>query len=239
MTESFFEELPNLTDDEREGASSPGNLPPAADPDKPLLDSLTVAEKIIGRKFSTSWFAADLLQGIALRLLNWRKKNKVKSQDMSPQEWKSFAARTAFNEIKRHHKKQKSLAEVPLDESSDYTRIESPEGQSKAEESSLTLAGWQEICTMSLRQRRSLLFHSQKLVVYLTRNGISQEEIAASVEISLGCWMEVQKRITLSDADIAELIQTEDRRNGIELSSGSIKKARVEARRKIRRVTDK
>lgn len=239
MTESFFEELPNLTDDERKGSSSPGNLPSAADADKPLLDSLSVAEKIIGRKFSSSWFAADLLQGIALRLLNWRSKNKVKSEDMSPQEWKSFAARTAFNEINRHHKKQKSLAEVPLEESSNYARIESPEGRSKAEESSLTLAGWQEICSMTLRQRRSLLFHSQKLVVYLIRNEISQEDIAASLEISLGCWMEVQKRITLSDANIAELIQIEDRRNGIEVSSRSIKKARVEARRKLRRVTDK
>ena len=103
----------------------------------------------------------------------------------------------------------------------------------------MTLAGWQEICTMSLRQRRALLFHSQKLYVHLLKSGVSNEEIAASLEISVDCWMKAKMRIPMSDIKIAELIQTEDRRKCSESKSRSIKKARFEARVKMRKVTDK
>jgi RNA polymerase sigma factor (sigma-70 family) len=241
MTESFFEELPNLTEDETQSPELADNLSSQADHDDSLLTSLTLVQKIVRRRAASSWQseAADLMQRVLLRLLTWRRKYTEKSQEMSPDEWQSFTARTAFNEINRYHKKQKSLAEVPIDESSDYARIESPEGNSKAEESSLALAGWQEICTMSLRQRRALLFHSQKLYVHLLKSGVSNEEIAAILEISVDCWMKAKMRIPMSDIKIAELIQTEDQRKCTESKSRSIKKARFEARIKLRKVTDK
>lgn len=241
MTESFFEEVPNLPKDDPQSSERTGILHQSADPDEPFLNSLSVVQKIVLRKSASSWHsdAADLIQGIALRLLNWRKKNKDRSQDMSPEEWKSFAARTAYNEINRHHSNQNLLAEVPLEEALDYAASESLEGQSNAEESSLTLAAWQEICSMTLRQRRSLLLHSQKLYVYLLASGVTNEEIAAILEISLECWTQMKTHISLSDAKIAELIQKEDQRKRIGTSSKSIKKARVEARGKLRRVTDK
>ena len=89
MTESFFEELPNLTEDETQSPESADNLFCQADQDDSLLTSLTLVQKIVRRKAASSWQseAADLMQGVLLRLLTWRRKYKEKSQEMSLEEW--------------------------------------------------------------------------------------------------------------------------------------------------------
>src|SRR5215204_102962 len=122
MIDSYFDESPPVAGDEPNNSKSARDQNPEVVSDDSWLDSLAVVKKIVRRKSASFWQseAADLVQGIALRLLNWRRKNKDKSRDMSPEEWQKFAARTAYNEIIRHHANQTSSARVPLDEASDY-----------------------------------------------------------------------------------------------------------------------
>jgi hypothetical protein len=241
MIESYFDELPPVPDEEPNNSKSAPDQHGEADTDESWLDALAEVKRIVRRKSFSSWQreAADLVQTVALRLLKWRRKHEDKSRGMSEEEWQKFAAKTAINEINRRHAKQTSALEVPFDETSDYMAGGSIEAQSKAERSSLAVAAWQEICTMTLRQRRALLFHSQKLYVYLIESGISDEEIAASLEVSLDIWIKTQKRVPLSDSEIADLNSEKGSGKTFGSSIKSVKKARAEARLKLRRVTDK
>jgi DNA-directed RNA polymerase specialized sigma24 family protein len=241
MIESYFDESPPVADDEPNNSKSARDQHVKPDSDDSWLDALGEVKKIVRRKSFSYWHteAADLVQGIALRLFKWRSNNKDKSQDMSPEEWQKFAARTALNEINRRLSDRNSALKVSFDETSDFAADNSPEGQSITELSSLALVAWQEICKLTLRQRRALLLHSQKLYVYLLASGISNDEIAAALEISIEDWLETQKRIPLSDSQIADLIIGTGSGKKFGSSSKSVKKARTEARGKLRRVTDK
>lgn len=242
MIDSYFDESPPLADDEPNESNSARVSRGETKDDDAWLDALAEVKRIVRRKSFSSWQqdAADLVQGIALRLFKWRRKNEDKSSDMSPEEWQKFAARTALNEINRRHASQKSALEVPFDEASDYAaRAASLEGDSIAEEASLARGAWQEICSLTLRQRRALLFHSQKLYVYLLASGVSNKEIASCLEISLENWLKTQKRMPLSDSEIAELINVKGTGSKFGSTAKSVKKARTEARGKLRRITDK
>jgi DNA-directed RNA polymerase specialized sigma24 family protein len=89
-----------------------------------------VVQKIVRRKiaFSDGSESSDMVQGIALRLWKWRDKFREKSEEMSPEEWQSFAARTAYNEINRYFSsKNKKL--VSLDEASEVAVSDSIAGE--------------------------------------------------------------------------------------------------------------
>jgi DNA-directed RNA polymerase specialized sigma24 family protein len=241
MIESYFDESPPVAGEEPNNSKSAQDQHLEADPDDSWLDALREVKRIARRKSFSSWHreAADLVQEVALRLFKWRRNHKDKSRDMSPEEWRKFAAGAARNEIRRRHANRNLALEVPFDETAEFAAALSPEGQSAAERASLARAAWQEICTMTLRQRRALLFFSQKLHVLLLDSGIGDEEIAAALEISLEKWIETQKRISLSDSQIADLINEISSGKTFGTSTRSVKKARAEARIKLRRVTDK
>ena len=241
MIESLFDESPPVHEDEPD-RSKPAEGQPEADSDDSWLNVLGEVKRIVRRTSFSLWQreAADLVQEVALRLFKWRKNHKDKSRAMSNEEWQKFASKTAINEINRRQTKQNSKLEVPFDEAAEnYTAAASPEGQSVAERASLARAAWQEICTMTVRQRRAMLFFSQKLYVYLIESGVSDREIAAALEISLEKWIETRKLTSLSDSQIADLINETKSGRTFGTSSGSVKKARTEARDKLRRVTDK
>ena len=211
-----------------------------ADSDDYLLTALPVVQKIVRRKTVFSWQseASDLVQGIALRLLKWRDKYREKSEEMSPDEWQSFAAKTAYNEINRHFSNN-PLTDLPLDSVQEAATEKSLEGQSEAEVCSLALEVWQKICNLSLRQRQALLFGSQELVVYLLKAGITDEELAEHLNLTAQEWAEVKDRLPLKDFQIGELLSKAGNRNTVEAIAKSMKKARHEARAKVRRVTEK
>lgn len=207
-----------------------------------FLAALPVVRKIVRRRFVSlrPVDAADLEQGIVLRLLKWREKYPDLSEDMSSADWESFAARTAYNETNRHFSKNgKAGTHLPLSAAVD---IESPEqliGDSDAEFQSLASFVWQGICEMTLRQRRALLLKNRKLVLDFLKGGIRDEDFARILEISENEWLEVKIKIPLPDAAIAGLNSTSGEQTNLESAINSIKKARHEARGKLRKLTNK
>jgi len=168
--------------------------------------------------------ASDLVQEIALRLWRWTTNHHEKSERMSDDEWRAFAARTAYNELSRSlSRERKPIANIDPD---DVSAIETTpvEGQTEIEVVSLIRLVWQEICLLSLRQRRSLLLHSQELTIYFLQIGITEKELAETLDMTESDWNDICGRLPLTDAEIAE--RTEG-------TAGSIKKARYEARVKL------
>lgn len=90
---------------------------------------------------------------------------------------------------------------------------------------------------MTLRQRRALLLHSQQLIVYFLWSGINDKELAATLDLADKKWMEVKIELPLSDARIVELPNGKNQTS--ESNVRSIKKARHEARTKLRAVINK
>jgi DNA-directed RNA polymerase specialized sigma24 family protein len=240
MIGSLFENLQPIPNNEGKDSPNAEDLSYDTDSDDYLLASLPVVQKIVRRKTVFSWHseASDLVQAVALRLLNWRNRNLEKSEEMSKDEWQSFAAKTAYNEINRQFA-DNSLKDVSLDSVQEAAAEESIEGQSEVEVFSLALEVWQKICNMSLRQRQALLFGSQELVIYLLKIGITDEELAEKLNLTMGVWAEVKNRLPLKNLQIAELLKEIGNENSIEAIAKSMKKARHEARLKVRRVTEK
>ena len=239
MIEPFWDVLRRLSNYEKD---APESVEPSSHEKKSedsFLAALPVVRKIVRRRFVSlrPADAADLEQGIVLRLLKWREKYPDISEEMSSGDWESFAARTAYNETNRHFSKNgDAKTQVPLDAASDIEGYERLAGDSDAEFHSLASFVWQETCQLSLRQRRALLYKSRRLVVYFLQGGISDAELARSLEISENEWLEVKIKIPLSDTQIAHFIG--ERRN-LESVIKSIKKARHEARGKLRKLTNK
>lgn len=142
---------------------------------------------------------------------------------MSGEDWNSFTARTAYNEVNRQLSRDGRQLRLSLDEVSE---IEEPsvEGQTDTEVFSLIEQVWQATCKLSLRQRRSLLLHSQELIIYFLQIGITGKQLAERLDFSEKDWNDVCDRLPMTDAEIAE--RTEG-------TAGSIKKARYEARVKL------
>ncbi|MCY7376571.1 MAG: hypothetical protein LH472_11455 [Pyrinomonadaceae bacterium] len=159
---------------------------------------------------------------------------------MSEGDWESFAARTAYNETHRHFSKTAAdAAHLPLDVADGIESPQSVAGDSDAEFKSLARCVWQETCQLSLRQRRALLLHSRKLIVYFQKGGIKDEELAQSLEMEIGEWLEVVTKLPLPDAQIARVVGAIGERQNLESVINSIKKARHEARAKFRKLTNK
>jgi hypothetical protein len=209
-----------------------------------LLAASSVVRKIVRRRYPASLQsatdAADLEQGIILRLLDWREKHREKSEQMSESEWKSFAARAAYNEINRLFKEGTDVETISIEEIHEAADQKPVEGSAGAEVYSLVHRFWQEICTLSLRQRRALLLHSQELILNLLESGIGDGELARALEVTADEWSSILDRLPLSDLQIADI--TRGQSNGdknIKSLAKSIKKARYEARGRLQKSTDK
>lgn len=250
MIESLFKELLPISDDgdgERQTEVESGDTSRLNDSsEESLLAALSAVRKIVRRKTLNSEQtdgAADIFQTIVLRLLKWRDKFRDKSEQMSPGEWQSVAARTAYNEINRYFSAKASFREVPLEDAAEIAAPQMVEGNSNAEVLSLARPLWQAICSLSLRQRRAFLLHSQKLIIILLQNEITDEELARALELKDQEWAEVKSRLSLFDHQIARLIIEKEGSGksgkSVESLTKSIKKARHEARRKLRIPTRK
>lgn len=240
MIGSLFKELPPIPETETEVSAISEDLSYVTDSDDSLVASLPLVQKIVQRRIVMSWAseAADLVQGIALRLLKWRNKYQDKSKQMSPDEWQDFAARTAYNEINRHYKNN-SLINVPLEAVQETASTFFLEGQSEAEVCSLAVQVWQKICSLTLRQRQALLLGSDDLVLYLLQCGITDKELAENLNLTIEEWSVVKDRLPLKSVQIAQLLRKSGNRNSYESSVRSTIKARHEARLKVRRVREK
>ena len=242
MIGSLFNDLQHNQGDETENPELTADLSGEAGSEDSLLASLGVAQKIVRSRRGAFWQAeaSDILQAVALRLLKWRDKYRKKSAEMSPEEWESFTARAAFNEINRQLSSESRNAWVPLDSVRETVADAVLEGGSRAEVRSLATEVWQKICSLTLRQRQSLLLGGQFVVANLLQAGITEEEIAESLNMAMEDWAQVCHSLPLRDTQIADLMKrTESTWNSRERDAASIKKARHEARVKIRRVVRK
>ncbi len=240
MIGSLFENLQPIPETEDIDSPNAEDLSYRSDSDDYLLTALPVVQKIVRRQTVFSWQseASDLVQGIALRLLNWRERNQEKSEKMSKDEWQSFAAKTAYNEINRHFA-DNALNDISLETIQEAAAAEYIEGQSEVEVFSLTLEVWQKICNNSLRQRQALLFGSQELIVYFLKMGITDEELAANLSLTMDEWERAKEKLPLMDIQIAKILKEKGNQKSVEAIANSIKKARHEARAKMRRALDK
>jgi len=237
MIGSLFEDLQPIPNNEDEDSQNAENLSYDADSDDYLLTALPVVQKIVRRKTVFSWQseASDLVQGIALRLLNWRDRNPEKSEKMSPDEWQSFAAKTAYNEINRHYSDNSKINVVPLDSAYECAE-ETVAGQSETEVCSIVCEVWQGTCNLSLRQRRALIFGSQELVVYFLKIGITDEELAENLSLTMDEWESIKEKLPLMDIQIAEILKEKGNQKSVKAIANSIKKARHEARARLQKL---
>jgi DNA-directed RNA polymerase specialized sigma24 family protein len=243
MVESTFEDFPSADNEEILGEKSAAGKEEEVAGDDPLLSALPVVQGIVRRKFARKWASdgIDLVQGIFLRLLKWRNKYREKSDEMSDEEWRSIAARTAFNEINRHFSKKRNFTDVPLEQSSELLARDAIKGNSDAEVCSVARQIWQEICKLTLRQRRALIFGNREMVFYFLQCGITNETFAEILNLPLEEWLDILEKLPLEEKQIAALIQRDMR---VKPGSGentkpaarSVKKARYEAREKLRRL---
>ncbi len=240
MIESLFEELNLAKQNEPDGRDVDAIPEPLAENDSEasFLAALPVIQKIIRRKiaFSQQSDSLDIFQEIVLRLWNWRSKFREKSARMSSGEWESFAARTTYNEINRCFSSKKKI--VSLDEASEVASSDSIAGETGAEIESLARSIWQGICRLTLRQRRALLLHDQRSIIYLLMGGISDEELTTALEFTDEDWLEVKARLSSSDLQKSEFSGSNNRNNAAS-NAGSIKKARHDARAKLRTIISK
>lgn len=238
MMESLFEELPTISDEDNREAKERGGGGINCRRSSLIASSLPVVRKIVSRKIFHDWQteASDLVQTVALRLWKWQDKFRDKSGEMSAEEWQSFAARTAYNEINRHFARTSAQKSVPLDAAAEIPSSKASEGNSEAEIYSLINHFWQEICRLTVRQRRALLLHSQELVIYFLQAGNTDDDLAGILDLTPEEWAEIKLRLPLSDAQIASLQAAKNRGEETESKPQSIKKARHEARLKLRRL---
>lgn len=243
MIERFFDELRRgvlAADKATEPPESNEKLHSQTKSDESFLAAVPTIRKIVWRKlFSARQDGApDLVQKVILQLLIWRENNPNKIKEMSAQEWQSFASKATYRAVNRRLSGKENLLE-PLDEAFEIPGDNLIVGNTAAEASSLALVFWQEICQLSLRQRRALLLNSESLLVILRLNGISNQKIGEILELNESELPEIIARLPLKDAQIALLIidcDSNGKNQNIDSLTKSIKKARYEARAKLQKL---
>ena len=240
MIESLFEEINLAKQNEPEERGGGGVMPESLaenDSEASLLAALPVVQKIIRRKIAFSHYSdsSDIFQGIVLRLWNWRSKFREKSARMSPTEWESFAARTAYNEINRYYSSSsKNKKFVSLDEAAEVASTNSVAGETGAEIESLARFVWQGVCRLTLRQRRAYLLQDRHAVTYFLLGGVADKELATVLDITNEDWLEIKAQMPLTELQISEFSGGNNR--SPKPDARSVKKARHEARAKLRAI---
>ena len=245
MIERFFDEWRQSAADKATEPPEPKEKrnPQTKADDESFLAALPAIRKIVWRKLFSARQddTPDLVQKIILQLLTWRKNNPNKIEEMSADEWQSFAAKAAHRAVNRSFKGDGNLLE-PLDEASEIASSDLIAGNTQAESASLGSVFWQGICRLSLRQRRALLLGSETLLVILRLNGIGNEHLSEILELNEEELSDIINRLPLKDAQIAHLIAARDgetKNRNINSLTKSIKKARHEARAKLQKLISK
>ncbi len=216
--------------------TSPGDPPSgsdrALDREGFFAESLKLIRKVIaGRRSVMADDVSDISQEAALRLWRWRSKFEDKSSQMAEADWKSFAARTAHNEVNRNLSNRNKRIETSLDETE---ALGGEVDASSAETIVLVETVWQGICRLSLYQRQALLFSSVDLVLYLFQFGIEENELLAKLELTRESWERISTRMPLTDIEIAEIANPNSANGQRVATAGAVKKARFDARKRLK-----
>lgn len=202
-----------------------------------LTESLNFIRKVIaGRRSIARDDVSDIAQDVALRLWKWRTKFEDKSAHMAEVDWKSFTARTAHNEVNRNLSNQNKQIEVSLD---DFDANNDTVGTSSTETFLLVETVWQGICRLSLYQRQALLFSSIDLVLYLLQFGVDEDALLRELELSMTDWESIAARMPLTDCEIAEIANQGLGRKRTITTANAVKKARFDARKRLKELMNK
>lgn len=242
MIERFFDELRRsvlAADKATEPPELKEKLNPEPKADESFLAALPTIRKIVWRKLFSARQdeAPDLVQKVVLQLLTWRENNPDKIEEISAEEWQSFAAKATHHAVNRRLSSNENLT-VPLDGAAEIPGDNFVVGNTATEVASLLPIFWQGICQLSLRQRRALLLNSESLLVLLRLNGISNRELSEILELSNDELPEIIAGLPLKDAQIAHLTATarNSKNQNVNSLTRSIKKARHEARVKLQKL---
>lgn len=221
--------------------TSPGDPPIESDRARNresfFTESLSLIRKVVvGRRVVHTDDLPDVSQEIALRLWKWFRKFDEKSSGMPVSEWRSFTARAAHNEVNRKLSNQSKRPEVSLDE----VGSEGPVfGETSPEVILLVEIVWQGICRLTLYQRQALLLSSLDLVIYLLQFGVEENDLIDVLGLSTQSWEKIIPRMPLSDNEIGELLSARSGREKFASNPGAVKKARFDARRRLKELMDK
>jgi DNA-directed RNA polymerase specialized sigma24 family protein len=241
MIERFFDELRRgvLAGKATEPPEPEEKLHLKPKADESLLAVVPTIRKIVWRKlFSAKQSdAPDLVQKVILQLLTWRENNPNKIEEMTAEEWQSFASKATYHAINRRLSDNEQLI-TPLDEAGEIPGDDFVVGNTQAEVSSMVSVFWQGICQLSLRQRRALLLNSESLLVILRLTGISNRKLGEILALNESELKEIINRLPLKDAEIANLTVARNKTKSQNIGSltKSIKKARHEARAKLQKL---
>lgn len=210
-----------------------------SDSDESLLAVISTIKSIVRRKLYSAQKAdaPDLVQKVILQLLIRRENQPDKSEQMTADEWQKYASKTAYRAVNRHLSDNKNIIQ-PLDAALEIPTQNHIIGNTDAEVASLLRIFWQEICGLSLRQRRALLLNSELLIVILKQNGIGNQKLSEILELNECELSEIIVRLPLPDSQIALLtaIQGDNKNQNIDSLTKSIKKARHEARARLKKI---
>ena len=148
MIDSLLEELSQQGASENDQKASASGAPTERPSENSFLAAIPIVQRIVGRRRShiDPTNASDLVQEVALRLWRWATNHQEKSGGMSVDEWRAFAARTAYNEVSRSFSREGTpIANVDPDDLP-ATETASIEGQTEIEVFSLIRLVWQGIC---------------------------------------------------------------------------------------------
>lgn len=245
MVERFFDELrgsvPRSPDKANEPPEHNEKSHSDAKRDESFLAVVPTVRQIVWRKLFARKRddAPDLVQKVVLQLLTWRRNNPNKIEEMSAEEWQSFASKAAHHAVNNRLSNNENL-NVSLDEAGEVSSNDFVIGNTQAELASLLTKFWQGICQLSLRQRRALLLGSDSLLVLLRFNGISNKNLSEILEIDERELLEIIDRVPLKDTQIALLIADREVDNAKNRNIGSltqsIKKARHKARARLHKL---
>ena len=241
MIEQFLDELRRAVTANKATAPPEPNekLNPRSDSDESLLSVIPTVKNIVRRKLYSARQddALDVVQKVVLQLLIWRDNQPNKSEKMTADEWQAYASKTTYNAVNRHLSGNDQLIE-PLESIAEISGKNHIIGNTETEVASLLCMFWQEICRLSLRQRRALLLNSEFLLVILKQNGIRNQRLGEILEINECELSEIIVRLPLPDAQIALLtaIQGNNANQNIDSLTKSIKKARHEARARLKKL---
>ena len=241
MIERFLDELRRAVTaiNATEPPESNEKLNLRSDSDESLLAVIPTVKQIVRRKLFSAQRAdaPDLVQKVILQLLVRRENQPDKSEQMTADEWQKYASKTAYHAVNRHLSGNKNTIQ-PLEAALEIPTQNYIIGNTDAEVASILRIFWQEICGLSLRQRRALLLNSELLIVILKQNGIGSQKLSEILELNECDLSEIIIRLPLPDAQIALLIAIEDnnKNQNIDSLTKSIKKARHEARARLKKL---
>jgi DNA-directed RNA polymerase specialized sigma24 family protein len=206
-----------------------------------LIAVLPVVQRVVKSRTNGAQTSeiADIVQKTVLRLWSWRTRETEKSERMTTNEWEAYAASAAVNEVRRHFTRDYNHKTEVFEETVETVAQQPVVGNSKPEIESLVRLIWQEICQLSLRQRRALLLHSYQLLVFLDTNKISDADLIEMLEIPPQKWFEVKPQIPLSDLAITQITAQTNEISNLESALKSVRKARHEARTKLQHLKKK